>query len=310
MLPKFPKFKKLELSDRKDIEKITKQFPPYSDFNFISMWSWDTAGDMAVSELNKNLVIKFADYVTGKPFYSFLGTTQTTETARELILLSKAEGCGDMLKLIPESSLAKIDQAQIEVAEDRDHFDYIFSIEKLSAYIGSEYSKHRRLVKKFEKNNFEVVKLNLADYMNRSLLLGLVRTWVREGKKKTNTTDDGLGMEDFDHELTAFKKLMSATPELLEALVCSALFVDGILAGFIINEKISKDYCIAHFGKADVKHNGIYYFLMQQNAKNFLDVGVNYLNHEQDLGLPSLRYSKNFYRPVNFLKKYTLSLHH
>lgn len=35
MLPEFPKMKSIELSDREDVEKITKKYPPYSDFNFV-----------------------------------------------------------------------------------------------------------------------------------------------------------------------------------------------------------------------------------------------------------------------------------
>jgi hypothetical protein len=49
MLPEFPKFKSIEISDKEDVEKITKKYPPYSDFNFVSMWSWDIKGDMRVS---------------------------------------------------------------------------------------------------------------------------------------------------------------------------------------------------------------------------------------------------------------------
>jgi hypothetical protein len=29
MLPEFPKMKSIELSDREDVEKITKKYPPY-----------------------------------------------------------------------------------------------------------------------------------------------------------------------------------------------------------------------------------------------------------------------------------------
>ena len=46
MLPEFPQFKKLELSDKEEVEKFTSKFPPYSDFNFVSMWSWDIKGEM------------------------------------------------------------------------------------------------------------------------------------------------------------------------------------------------------------------------------------------------------------------------
>src|SRR3989344_9175835 len=92
MIPKFPQFKNLELSDKKDVEKFTSQFPPYSDFNFVSMWSWDVKGEMRLSTLNDNLVVRFTDYLTGKPFYSFLGNNKVNETAQTLINLSKKEG--------------------------------------------------------------------------------------------------------------------------------------------------------------------------------------------------------------------------
>ncbi len=36
MIPKFPNFKKIELSDRADVEKFTLKYPPYSDFKKLS----------------------------------------------------------------------------------------------------------------------------------------------------------------------------------------------------------------------------------------------------------------------------------
>jgi len=48
MLPEFPKFKGIELSDKEDVEKITHKYPSYSDFNFVSMWSWDIKGEMQI----------------------------------------------------------------------------------------------------------------------------------------------------------------------------------------------------------------------------------------------------------------------
>ncbi len=80
MIPVFPNFKKLELSDKKEVEKFTSEFPPYSDFNFISMWIWDIADNMMISQLNKNLVVVFNDYLSGKPFISFLGKNKISET--------------------------------------------------------------------------------------------------------------------------------------------------------------------------------------------------------------------------------------
>lgn len=72
MIPEFPNFKKIELSDQKEIESFTSKFPPYSDFNFTSLWSWDTHTNMQISILNKNLVIRFNDYLSDSFFYSLL----------------------------------------------------------------------------------------------------------------------------------------------------------------------------------------------------------------------------------------------
>lgn len=73
MIPEFPKFKHIELIDKEEIEQITHKYPPYSDFNFVSMWSWDIKGEIRISKLNNNLVVRFTDYLSGNPFFSFLG---------------------------------------------------------------------------------------------------------------------------------------------------------------------------------------------------------------------------------------------
>ena len=73
MIPEFPQFKPLTLSDKEGIERITQKYPPYSDFNFMSMRSWDIKGKIKISKFNNNLVARFTDYLKGNPFFSFLG---------------------------------------------------------------------------------------------------------------------------------------------------------------------------------------------------------------------------------------------
>src|SRR6185295_15686005 len=110
----------------------THQFPPYSDFNFVSMWSWDIKGDMRICQLHGNLVVRFTDYITGEPFYSFLGNHEVNDTARQLLELSKKEGFELALKLVPEESIKHLDNMTFHIVEDRDHFDYIFDTKSLS----------------------------------------------------------------------------------------------------------------------------------------------------------------------------------
>jgi hypothetical protein len=71
MIPQFPSFKKLTPDDREEIETITHEHDPYSDFNFSSMWAYNTEEDFEISRINNNIIIRFQDYITNKRFYSF-----------------------------------------------------------------------------------------------------------------------------------------------------------------------------------------------------------------------------------------------
>jgi hypothetical protein len=108
MIPAFPDFKKVEVTDREAVEAHTHKYEPYSDFNFISLWAWDTSGERMISELNGNLVVRFTDYSTNEPFLSFLGTNETEHTARTLIDYCKENGLPTTLKLMPEISVKNI----------------------------------------------------------------------------------------------------------------------------------------------------------------------------------------------------------
>ncbi|MGA9396241.1 MAG: hypothetical protein WCA83_14480 [Azonexus sp.] len=41
MIPDFPEFKPLELTDRAAIEAVVHAFPPYSDFSFTNLYAWN-----------------------------------------------------------------------------------------------------------------------------------------------------------------------------------------------------------------------------------------------------------------------------
>ena len=76
MIALFPEFSKIDISHRYEIEAITSKFEPYSDFNFVSLFCWDTDGSAAVSVSNDNLIIKIPDYINGIPVYSMLGDSK------------------------------------------------------------------------------------------------------------------------------------------------------------------------------------------------------------------------------------------
>ncbi|MCA1638525.1 MAG: hypothetical protein LC768_09365, partial [Acidobacteria bacterium] len=63
MIPSFPHFRNLRADDKEAVESFTNQFPPYSDFNFTSLWCWNVSEKIQVSQLYGNLIVRFTDYV-------------------------------------------------------------------------------------------------------------------------------------------------------------------------------------------------------------------------------------------------------
>ncbi len=302
MIPEFPKFKKLELSDKENIEKFTSKFPPYSDFNFVSMWAWDIKSEMLISQLHGNLIVRFTDYLTSKPFYSFLGENRANEVAEELLTLSKKEGLKEVLKLVPEDSIKNLDKNKFKIIEDRDNFDYMYNIQHLSNLKGTKYETHRNLINQFHKKHpgWRVNAINFQEVRHREDILELYKKWL-----KNKEVDLSLAKE-YRNEFLAMERLLSIGDLTKHNLTCFATYVENTLVGFIINEHI-KDHNIIHFEKAHIDYKGSYPFLMQQNSKILENFNLKYLNFEQDLGIEALKFTKNKLRPSHFLKKYLVT---
>lgn len=297
MIPQFPQFKELELVDKEEIERFTSKYPPYSDFNFISMWSWDVNKDMRISKLNNNLVVRFTDYLTGIPFFSFLGGNMVNETALALLEFSKKEGLNAELKLIPEEVVKNLDSKKFTIIEDRANFDYIYNIKDLSEYEGRKLSMHRNLVNRFLKNyaSFEVKNLPLKIIENE--ILELTENWMKD------KIDRGHEIS-LRNESRSIKRIFDFKNSNLSA---TCVFYEGKLIAYSIVEVINKDFTLCHFSKANVKYSGIYSFLMKKNCEILLSFGQKFLNYEQDLGLLNLRSSKDAFKPERFLNKFVIT---
>ncbi len=298
MLPKFPKFKKLELSDKANIEKITDQYLPFSDFNFISMWSWDIKEEMMVSTINNGLAVMFTDYITSEPFYSFLGGHDNSKTAGALINFSIENDLKPKLNLVPEAAVKGLRKVDFRVEEDIDNFDYIFDVKKLAAYSGGAFADKRTMVNNFLRKypKHEVRLLNLKQTDAKKELIDLNECWLKNKIKE----DQNFKIKN---EFTATRRFLEAN---FDDLICVGIFVDSKIVGYSIFQTLPQNYATCHFSKADISIDGVYEFLMKESAKILSEHKVELLNYEQDLGLPGLRYSKNSFRPVKFLKKYSL----
>lgn len=304
MIPIFPNFKSVDFSDKSDVESYTHKFKPYSDFNFISLWAWDTNDERKISLLNNNLVVLFTDYQTNKPFLSFLGKHKPKHTIDQLLEYAKSHHIPQVLSLVTEESVQTLDKSNVQITEDRENFDYVFSTVELAELQGNKFSTKRHLANKFLHNHpdarFEISRLN--DKSVQKQLLSTIRTW--EHNKKLGSKD-----YDFKHEEIAIKRLLHASNSLDSKLMLSCIFLHDEILGFSIDELLPNKYSISHFAKANIAYKGIYEFLNQRVSQYLRYIKIEYWNWEQDLGVPSLQNVKSSYRPVSFLKKFKISPH-
>jgi len=300
MLPVFPDFEKLSLSHKSDVESYLQKYPPYSDFNFLSMWSYNTEKDTIISSLNDNLVVRFRDYITNEPFYSFLGSNKVEETITSLLTKSVEEKLQPELKMVPESSLIPIHmlQSSFFITEDQNNFDYILSIPEIAALTGDRYHTQRNFVNRFQKlhGNCTIQELDLMNPLIEGEILSVFYRW-EEIKSSSR--------EDTEHELTAIKRTLGDAKYF--KLISVGIYNGKKLIGFIIADLNHDNNAESHFAKADTSFAGIYYTLYHYLAKYLHAQGYLYLNNEQDLGIPGLRKSKEQWNPIRYLKKYRIT---
>lgn len=301
MIPKFPEFKKLELSDKDEINDFVKKHPPYSDYNFVSLWSYNTKDTVSLSRLNDNLVIQFEDYLTNQPFYSFLGTNEVKETIDTLLQYLKQHNLSSQLKLIPEvvvKSLSTNNHAFV-IEEDIDNHDYILETDGIIKLKGGKYRGKKNFINRFMRNypKHQIVILDLKNPQTQKEIYTLFSNWAIKQKKTEKETEI---------EQKAIRRLLeSAIYFNLHAL---GIYIDNKMIGFSINEVAHSHHGVIHFEKADTTYEGIFSYIKHQTAKHLSEKGCAYINYEQDLGIEGLRKAKKQWHPIGYLKKYSISL--
>ncbi len=161
---------------------------------------------------------------------------------------------------------------------------------------GKKYETQRNLLNRFTKK--------YAGVEIKSLPINLVKNDILELSEKWRISKIGKHDEvKLKNEFEAIKKIFDFTNSHLIAI---CIFYKKTLIGYSINEVLDKKHVLCHFAKADTDFSGIYSFLMKQTCEYLLSLGKEFLNYEQDLGLPHLRFSKSAFQPKVFLAKFSI----
>jgi uncharacterized protein len=288
----FPNFKPVTISDREIIEEITGVYQPYSDFNVLSMLSWNVGGDNSYSLLNGNLVIKLKDYLGDGYNYGILGSNKLNESISELFTLT------DVVSFVPEIVKDKLSEDEFPIKEDRDSFDYIINTQSLSGLEGGIHKSLRKSISEFRRKypDHTTRELDIERSDDAVLVMDLVRKWCEDkGFNEKETREDVEIVENFFKFSSNFN------------IYNLGLFVDGELIAFSLNELWDPEWVMGHFGKADNSYDHCSYMMEYLTALSLAGKGYEYINIQQDTGLLGLREAKMALKPEFFLKKYKIT---
>ena len=104
--------------------------------------------------------------------------------------------------------------------------------------------------------------------------------------------------------MTAIQRLLKDSDYF--ELVVIGIFFCNKLVGFTISDAVDTEYAMLSFAKGNQDYFGIYQVLFKQTAMEFKKRGLKYINIEQDLGIPGLKFSKQQWNPIKYLKKYLI----
>jgi hypothetical protein len=302
MLPEFPWFKPIDLSDRPAVEAMIAGYPPFADFNFVELWCWNRGRQGGIAKLDGNLVVRSEDVITGELFLSFIGTNKVERTAEKLIAYAKERGIEPRLQAVPDvvvDSVTGFGKSLI-VEEDVHNSDYLLSVSDWAAMSGSRFKNKRNAIHRLErKHQPRLERLDLTNAATRDEIMDLCKAWAIQRNRAS---------EETEAEFSAIENLLDLAQELeLVRLVVLGVYADNQLIGFSINEILPDDYALGHFAKADYRYEGVYPYMLNGLARILEDAGVLYLNIEADLGDPGLAISKKLCNPTGRLRKFVIA---
>ena len=93
----------------------------------------------------------------------------------------------------------------------------------------------------------------------------------------------------------------------LQGLTGGVIQVDDLIVAYTIAERLSPDTIVIHYEKGCPDYKGVYQAINQMFLAH-LNGQYQWVNREQDLGEEGLRKAKLSYNPVEFLKKYRVTV--
>lgn len=302
MFEKFPQTAPLLPIHKDAYDSFIEKFAPHSDLSFgtLMIW-WNLNDDLEIAELNDNIVLTYTDpFAEMKRRFTLLGTNKIDESIQTIFSYQRSHGLEVGLHMTPDYTVQALKNPEgVIIEDDIDNTDYILSTKRTAELEDSTISRTRRKVRQFlrEANGeVEVRGLSIHGIRDKIRLINDLHMW-----------DDVYGTEN---DRGRYEGIAINRALLLSDLIgtyCLGVFVQGKLEAFALyHQPPQVNYTIVNHLKTSNHYPHLFDFVLHMLAQRLQDEGIEYMNIEQDLGIPGLRFHKEGLRPTERLKKFNV----
>jgi len=262
------------------VRSLFEQYPPFfSEFTFSNLMMWSDQRPTYFEKIDETT-----------QFY--------VEEEGELVAFGAPFGPAGMHEILPKLSVKKASGVPLpekpisgwKFSVEPGDADYVYRVSDLVEYPGRKYRRKRQLMRGC---------LSRYDCQYETLTEEVVPECLDLQKKiiERRAPDEEQMRE---HEAARF--LMTHFSR-FHSFGC-VIRVDGSVEGVMIASLLNQTTAVAHIEKINADIHGLSALLHHWFAKKGLQ-NYQYLNVEQDLGVPGLRESKERFKPDHMVVKYT-----
>jgi uncharacterized protein len=282
--------KLLDLNDRDFVTDYLRRYPPtISEHTFTNLLVWRNMRPIWFFTAAESLVFL-------APSSSGAGRDVFGPVAGPLPLRDAIAAAGPDVHgavRISENATAQLPGNAFDLLPDEDDADYVYLVSDLAELHGERYHKKRNLIQQCLESypcRYEELTPALVPECAE-----MQRRWCQT---RNCDVDPGLC-----HEAVAVATLFRHYQEL--NLIGGVIRIGGVVQAFAVGEALSPGTAVCHFEKAMPDFHGLSQVINCWFAK-FALAGFEFVNREQDLGVPGLRQAKQSYHPHHMVRKFTV----
>ena len=290
-----PDIRSLTLADRSLVTEYLRRYPPdISEHTFTNLFIWQPSRPIFFTEIDNSLVF-LVKSTGGEGECLLYGPPVGNIIIQDIIAAFDNGGSVIGAVRIPDRNTKNILPAKYAVNADRDNADYVYLVSDLAELAGRRFSKKRNKIK-------QCLNKHLCEYVPiTSELLAECETMQENW---CNTRDCGRN-PGLCNEASAIAETFAHFEDF--GLLGGAVRVDGIIQAYAVAEELHPGTAVWHFEKAMADIPGLGQLVNQWFSRYGLS-DFDYVNREQDLGVPGLRQAKKSYSPHHMVTKNCISL--